>query len=191
MDILNQIMKEVNKPEVMRELSKSTGADAGQIQEAMKLGLPTLLEAMTQNSGSSRGAQSLSKALDDHKNTNVEDLAGFFKNVDRNDGSKILGHIFGSDNKNVQRNFSKQTGLDTNQSSSILSMLTPLLMGFLAKQKSSQRSGSNDLQSMLTGMLAGAGNKGIMDSLTKVLDSDGDGKIMDDLGKLAGKLFKK
>lgn len=56
---------------------------------------------MTQNTGSSQGAQSLSKALDDHKNTNVEDLASFFKNVDRNDGSKILGRILGSNNKNA------------------------------------------------------------------------------------------
>ena len=101
----------------------------------MKLGLPTLLEAMTKNTGSSQGAESLSKALDEHKDAKVDNLTHFFKNVDVNDGSKMVGHIFGNDNKKVQRKFSEQTGLNSNQTSSVLSMLAPLVMGMLAKQK--------------------------------------------------------
>lgn len=191
MDILEMLTGQLNNKSVMDELSRSTGADKGKIEEAVKLCVPTLMEAMTKNANTPQGAASLSKALDEHKNANVEDVLGFLKNVDTKDGSKILGHIFGSNNQNVQNNISTQTGLKTNQVSGILSMLAPLLLGMLGRQKSNKNVGSNDLSSMLGGILGGSASGGLMKTVTNMLDSDGDGNIMDDLGKLAGGLFKK
>lgn len=191
MDILEMLTGQLNNKNVMDELSKATGAEKSKIEEAVKLCVPTLIEAMNKNANTAHGAQSLSKALDEHKNANVEDVLGFLKNVDTKDGSKMLDHIFGSNNQKVQNNISTQTGLKTNQVSGVLSMLAPLLLGVLGKQKLNKNAGANDLSSMLGGLLGKSTSGGLMKTVTNMLDSDGDGNLMDDLGKLAGGLFKK
>ena len=190
MDILDLLSGQLDRSAI-NELSKSTGADADKVQQALKIAMPTLIEALSKNASSTEGASSLAKALDNHKGVGVEDVAGFLKNVNTQDGSKILEHIFGSDRKQVQSTISSRTGLQDNQVSGLLAQLAPLLLAMLGKQKSSKNVGSRDLFSMLMGLMAMGGNKGIMKTVTNMVDSDGDGNIMDDLSKIAGGLFKK
>lgn len=190
MNITDLLTGKLDK-EVMEELSRSTGADKEKIEEAIKIGMPTLLQAMGANANSPAGAASLAKALDSHRGSEVGDMAGFLKNVDAKDGAKILGHILGGDNKKVQSNISRQTGLKEYQVSGLLSQLAPLLLGMLGKEKSSNNLSSMDLSAMLRGLMGITGSRSVMKKVTKMLDSDGDGNILDDLGKIAGGLFKK
>ncbi len=190
MDILDLLSGKLENQNVINELSKSTGADSNKVQDCIKLGIPTLMQAMKNNTNSPEGAASLAKALDKHKDANVDDIEGFLNTVDMKDGRKILGHILGNNNIKVQNNLSKQTGLEDHQVSGILSKLAPLLMGMLGKQKSSTGSNANDLSSMLMGLLGGSGAS-IMSTVTKLLDGDGDGNIIDDIGKMAGDFFNK
>lgn len=191
MDILDLLSGKSENNNVINHLSKSTGADTNKVQECIKLGIPTLMQAMHNNAKSPEGAASLAKALDNHKDNKVDDIDGFLKNVNTQDGSKILGHILGNKNSKVQSNLSKQTGLESNQVSGIMSQLAPLLMGMLGKQKSSTGTNAGGLSSMLMGLLGGSSNSGIMGMVAKLLDGDGDGNIMDDIGKMAGGFFNK
>lgn len=191
MDILDLLSGQLNNNNVIKELSKSTGADADKIQKAVKLGIPTLMQAIGKNANSPQGASSLAKALDNHKGDKVDDVEGFLKNVDIKDGAKMLEHIFGSDNKNVQSNLSKQTGLKEDQVSGVMAQLAPLLIGMLGKQKSSNNVGTEDLPSMLMGLVKSGGNNDIMKTVTDLMDTNNDGNIIDDISKIAGGLFKK
>lgn len=191
MNISELLTKNVNDRNVVDQLCKSTGAEPDKMQDAIKLGIPTLVEAMTKNAQSTEGAASLNGALEKHKDSNVDDVLGFLKNVDTKDGSKMLSHIFGNDKENVQSNISKQTGLKSNQVGGMLAALAPLLMGMLGKQKSSKNVGSSGLSSMFTGILGSLATAGLTRAVTKNLDSNKDGSIMDELGKIAGGLFNK
>ena len=193
MDLMELISGQLGNEKVLKQLSNTTGADSSQIQQAMKLGLPALMQAMSKNATSQDGASSLAKALDNHKDENIEDVENFLKNVDTEDGSKILNHILGSKNTSVQKNLAKQTGLKQDQASNLMSQLAPLLMGTLGKQKSSQKVDSSGLAGMLAGALGGQGKKdnNLMSSVSKLLDSDDDGSIVDDLSDMLGGFLKK
>ena len=193
MDILDLLTNQLGNENVLKELSKTANADPSQIQKAVSLGVPALLESLVRNAKTEEGALSLAKALDSHKDDKVDDIEGFLKNVDMEDGSKILGHILGGNKQKVQKNLAAQTGLQDNQVQDILKQLAPLLLGSLGKQKTSKNVGSDGLQNMLAGVLAGQASKnnGIMDSVTKLLDADDNGSIVDDVGKMLGEFFKK
>ena len=193
MDILDLLTNQLGNENVLKELSKTANADPSQIQKAVSLGVPALLESLVRNAKTEEGALSLAKALDSHKDDKVDDIEGFLKNVDMEDGPKILGHILGGNKQKVQKNLAAQTGLQDNQVQDILKQLAPLLLGSLGKQKTSKNVGSDGLQNMLAGVLAGQASKnnGIIDSVSKMLDADDDGSIADDVGKMLGEFFKK
>ena len=191
MDLMEMLSGQLGNENVLKQLSKSTGADSSQIQQAMKLGLPALMQAMGKNASSQEGAVSLAKALDNHKDDKTDDITDFLKNVNKEDGSKILDHILGNKNKSVQRNLAKQTGMKADQTSDLMSQLAPLLLGALGKQKASQKVDSSGLAGMLAGALGQGKDNNLMDSISKLLDADDDGSIVDDLSGMLGGFLKK
>ncbi len=194
MDILDLITNQLNNPDVLNQLGSKVGANPDQVQKLAQLGLPTMLEALNRNASNPEGAQSLARALDNHQIDNLDDISGFLNNVDTNDGSKILGHMFADKSGRVQNNLSQQTGLDGSQISNLLSQFAPLLLGMMGSQKKQQgldAGGVADMTSQLTGMLGQSGGGSLMGLASKFLDADNDGSIIDDVGGLLGKLFRK
>lgn len=193
MDILELLSGQLDSEKVLQQLSKTSGADSSQVQKVVQIGLPALLESLGRNSKTEQGASSLAKALDSHKDDNVDNIEDFLKNINMEDGSKIIGHVLGTNKQKVQRNLAKQTGLDDKQVSNIMNQLAPLLLGTLGKQKTSSNVGSAGIESMISGILnsQGSKNSNIMKSVTNLLDSDDDGSIVDDVGKMLGGFFKK
>lgn len=192
MDLMDLITGQLSNPDILNQLANSVNASPEQVEKVAKIGLPTMIEQISRNTSSREGKEALANALDQHKDDDINDLAGFLKGVDKNDGSKILQHVFSTKNEKVQNSLAKQSGMDSSQVSGIMSMLAPMLLGILGNQKKSQGldpDGVATLTSQLTKSIGG--NSGIMGIATKLLDSDGDGDIMDDLGGLLGKFFKK
>ncbi len=189
MDLLELLTQQLNQKGVVDTISKTVKANPDQIKQLADLALPTLLQAMNKNTKTETGAKSLSKALDQHANDDVDDVGSFLKKVDKKDGEKILSHLLSNKSGAIESGLAKQTGLDVSQVSGVLSMLAPLLLGQLGKQK---KEGGFDL-SKLGSLLGGSSGKGndAMSMVTKLLDSDGDGDIMDDVSKLLGGFLKK
>lgn len=193
MDILS-ILNTLQDNKTVNELSKSVGGNSDQVKKAVELGLPMLMQAMNNNAKTPQGAAALAKALDQHKEDPVDDVLGFLKGVDVNDGKKILGHVLQHKNASVQKNLAAQTGMSSNQVENLLSQLAPVLMGALGKEKSQKGVDANGLTSMIpmiTGLLGKGSNQDLMGMAAKLLDADGDGDIMDDVSKLLGGFFKK
>ena len=86
-----------------------------QVKKAAQMGLPALMEAMGRNAKDPDGLSSLLGALDQHQDDDVDDRDGFLNNVDREDGAKILQHIFADKNAGIQNRLAQKTGMETNQ----------------------------------------------------------------------------
>ena len=176
--------------DLVKKISRQVGAKPDQVKQLTELALPTLLQAMNKNAQTKDGAKSLLKALDQHQDEDVSDLHQFFNKVDMQDGAKILGHLLGDKEVRVEQGLAVKTGLDMGQVSGLLTMLAPLLLGQLGKQKKQQNGfGIDDLMGMLGG--SNSGSNDVMGMVSGLLDRDGDGEVMDDVGNLLGGILKK
>ncbi len=156
MDIINIIAKQLSDPRVYQQLSSNAGTKPQEAQQVTQNALPLLLKALQQNASTPDGAQSLQNALKQHQNDPVNDLLGFFKNVDTEDGSKILQHIFADRKDDVQADLANKVGLQNNQVSNLLVQLAPLVLGALGNQQQAQgnQGNVNDLLSNVIGLMS-------------------------------------
>ena len=184
MDIFKLLNEQMNDRQTLDKLGGSVGAAPDQVQQLAQIGLPALLQALGRNAATSEGAASLASALDQHQDDDVDDLDGFLNNVDREDGAKMLQHIFGGNNARVENKLAQKTGMEMNQVSGLMAQLAPLLLGALAQQKKQQNVDQSGITDMLGGLLQqSAGSKNnFMNMAMELLDADNDGSIMDDLG---------
>jgi len=173
------------------------------------------MKAVERNASTPEGAQSLMGALSNkHDGSILDNLGGLFgdgvDNEVSNDGAKILGHVLGNRQQDVEKIIGEKSGLDSGSVANILKVAAPIIMGVLGKQaKQANVQSKSDLGGLLGNLLGGASNSGSVTKeqtfLEKVLDSDGDGSVIDDvadmvlsgnskkggLGDLLGGLFGK
>jgi len=140
-----------------------------------------ILGRMASNTSSSEGAEALDTAVSDHSGSLLENLGSLFGGTSSSeDGTKILGHVFGDSEEKVVSKISNNSGVSTTQVLQILSFVAPIIMAVLAKKKSSDGLDADGLSSVLSGQKSGDGS--LLSSLaTKMLDKDGDGSIVDDV----------
>lgn len=190
LDILTQQLDD----KAIQQMGNQLGVDDNTASQAVSAALPMLIGALANNSSQSGGAQALASALDrDHDGGILDDVVGFLGQGSQSSGlgAGILKHILGGRQGNAENALGKVAGLNSGQAGQLLSMLAPLVMGALAKQK---QSGGLDAGA-LAGMLAGdrqrveraqpqAGS-----FLQSVIDRDGDGNIADDIAEIGGGLL--
>ena len=184
--------------DVIGALTNQLGAEKKQTSTAVDNGMAILMNALAKNSSNSSGASALGAALDrDHDGGLLDDLTGFIQgnsaaaNSRAGNGAGILGHLLGGKQSGAIEALSKMSGLNNNQSSSLLVKLAPIVLGMLGKQKRSSGLSNSDLSSVLSGALGQANQKASNPSLiSSLLDRDGDGSIVDDVASLGGSLLK-
>ncbi len=179
------------------------GADREQTATAASGIVTTLVSALARNAASQDGAAALSNALDrDHDGGILENLMGMLsgnvqpQNERAANGAGILNHILGDRQGGVSNMVSQMSGLNNNQTSQLMTMLAPIVMGMLGKTKRENGLDEGGLASLLNGTVSQQQNSNpTMALVTQFLDSDGDGSIMDDVAnmgmKFLGGLFKK
>lgn len=193
MDILSLLVNQLSNQETLSHLGKAVNAEPTQVKKLAQVGLPTLLEALTRNASTEEGAASLNNALEQHQDENVDDVLGFLKGADTQDGAKILEHILGNKSSSVQTKLASNTGLDVSQVSSLLTQFAPLVLAYLGNQKKQSNvslNGQSGVASGLGALLDGSGSSNLMGIASKFLDTDGDGDVMDDLSKMLGGFLK-
>ena len=178
----------------LQELASKVGGNEEEVKSGLGVALPAMLEALNKNTNTTEGAESLNKALEDHDGSIFNNVSGFLDNPQSENGLGILGHLFGNSTPNVAQAVSKSSGLDQNSSMQLLTMLAPLVLGFLGKEKKQNNldaNGLNNLTSMLSSNLAQS-NPDIMSFVGSLLDSNKDGSFLDEaLGMLGGFFGKK
>ncbi|HPF17366.1 MAG TPA: DUF937 domain-containing protein [Thermotogota bacterium] len=190
MDISSLFEMLMNK-EALENLGGSVGANKDQVQKLINFGMPTIMKAMDRNAKTESGAESLYKALQQHQDDDVEEMAANIKKVDTADGSKILDHVFQDKQERIQMNLAKQTNMQQSQVSTILSQLAPLVLGALGQQQKQQDVNVSNLSGFLEGVTQQTGDSGMMKIVEQLLDRDKDGSVLDDVGRMFGNLFKR
>lgn len=184
--ILDGIMEQLGAQGVS-QIAKTLGADDSAIGSAVSAALPAILAGLANNSRRPEGAASLSTALDDHS-PSIFDHLGDLLGSGGGDGAKILGHVLGARQPQVEQNVAQQAGIDTGMVMKLLPMLAPLVMGYLSREKQSKQLDPGGLSQVLQQeRQVVEQSKPGLGGLASILDADGDGSIIDDvLGKLTG-----
>ncbi len=102
--------------------------------------------------------------------------------------------MLGNRKERVETGVSKVSGLSSGQSTQLMSMLAPLLMGALGKKAQQDNLSADGLGSMLQGEKEQAESSGFAGGLiNRMLDQDGDGDFdMMDIVKVGfGRFFKR
>lgn len=172
---------------IISGVAGSTGQDASKTGSLLTMAMPLLTQAMAKNASTPEGAQGLMSALSGkHNGSILDNLGGLFSGgVDTSvtdDGGKILGHILGGKQNNIENALSQKSGMDAGSVGQILKVAAPLLMGVLGKQTQQQNiSSPSALTGLLGGMLGNNSAQSEQSFLTSLLDADGDGSIIDDV----------
>ena len=208
--ILDLLNSDLGKT-IISGVSRQTGQSADKTGTLLTMAMPVLMQAMKRNAATPEGAQGLLSALGNkHDGSILDNLGGLFSGgIDKSvmdDGGKILGHVLGGRQQNVENALSQKSGIDAGSVAQILKVAAPLLMGVLGKQqRQAQVSDQSGLDGLLGGLLKDNSPQQEQSFLESILDADGDGSIIDDvagmvlggnkkkggLGGLLGGLFGK
>lgn len=190
-DILNSDLGK----SLINGVASQTNQPQEKTKDVLTMALPVLMTAMKRNASSPEGAQGLLSAITSkqHDGSILNNLGSLFGsgNVDTNiisDGSKILGHVLGNKQSNVENAISAKSGVDAGSVAQILKVAAPLLMGMLGSQAKQQNVNSpSGLEGLLGGLLGGSNKKNEQSFLESILDANKDGSIIDDVaGMLLG-----
>ena len=108
------------------------------------------------------------------------------------DAGGILGHIFGGQQSRAESGLGQVSGMSSGQAGSLLKILAPIVMAFLAKQVMAGNMDAGGLGSMLGQERAQVQQRGGLGGglMNAVLDQDGDGDVdLNDLMRLGGGLL--
>ena len=187
---------------VLNQLTQQIGASDSKQTAAATAGIMnTLVGALAKNASNPEGAQSLSNALDrDHDGSVLDNVMDMFtgggqtaqQNNRAMNGAGILNHILGDRQGGAIDMISQISGLDSGKTGNLMTMLAPMLMGALGRQKRQQGLDVGGLANLLTGTVTQQNQSAqnpTMSLVTKFLDSDGDGSIADDVASIGMKLL--
>jgi len=184
MDMITQQMGS----SMMQQMAQKIGGDSDGVKRATATAVPMILAAIKRNASSQQGAESLSNALNKHTDGGVlGNLGSLLGGSSMQDGSKILGHVFGNKQNNLAQQLGKATGIGGQGAGDLMSMLAPMVMGALGKAKQSGNLSVGGLQDMLAQEQQSIQKRqpkqlGMIESM---LDSDGDGDV--DMGDILKK----
>jgi hypothetical protein len=217
MDLLNSDLGK----QIIAGVSGQAGTNEGETSSVLASVLPALVGAMQNNASTPEGQGGLLGALlgGKHDGGMLDNLSGLLGGDKTEEGGKILGHVLGENQENVQNQVSQNTGISSDKIAMIMKIAAPILMAYLARK--AQSSGLNNigettsgggLSDILGGLLGGGQSQnqaqaqpqqsGSGSILTSILDQDGDGQLglgdavsamtkKGGLGGLLGNLFGK
>lgn len=183
---------------IISGVANQTGQPQDKTQNLLTMAMPVLTQAMQRNASTPKGAENLLGALSNKHDGSILDNLGdlFDGGVDSNvldDGGKILGHVLGNKQENVQKALSQKSGMNTSSVAQILKVAAPIIMGVIGKQSKQQKvNEAGRLEGLLGGLLKGNSQKQEQSFLESILDADNDGSVIDDVaGMILGKNKKK
>ncbi len=191
---LEDLLGQQQGNQAVEQISQNLGANSSVVNSAIQMALPAILSGLARNTQNPQGAESLNNALEkDHNGGLLDNLMGYLggglpapqETTRQTDGGGILGHIFGSNQTQVAKEVSQNTGLDMGQVAQLLITLAPIVMNYMGKQKQDQNLGADGLSNWLGGQQQQIQQSPQGSLINSMLDSDGDGSITDDLASMA------
>lgn len=197
-DLLRQL-----QGQPLEQMSSQLGLSQSQTAGAVSAALPLLLGALGRNASQPQGAEALFGALQrDHASAagglDIGSVLGAVLGGGggrQTDGAGILGHIFGGRQETAAQGLGQATGLGGGQANTLLKILAPIVLSYLA-QRMFSGGGQAAASPQALGNVLGQEHQRIQQDsgagglLGAVLDQDGDGQLgLGDLLKIGGGLL--
>jgi hypothetical protein len=165
MDLMD-LLKSAGAGNSLGELAGSVGLGDADTERLVGALAPALMRGLQKQTETGDGLQSLQRALaSGNHQSYIDEPQRIQSSATRDDGNKILGHLFGSKDvsRNVAARAAAETGIDPGLIKQALPLVAGLAMGALSKRRES--------------------------SLADLLGGDGDGFGVDDVLGLAKRFF--
>ena len=178
------------------------GTNKEQTEDAASGIISAMVSALAKNASNPDGASALANALErDHDGSILDDIMGYaggsaakpeYTQDRMTNGAGILKHVLGAKQGNMIEMISKMSGLANGQTGNLMTMLAPIVMGMLGKQKQQQNLDQGGLADILSRSVQSQSNKRQeMGFIGKLLDQDGDGSVLDDLANLGMRFLRR
>jgi len=182
--------------QVAERAESKFGINKNQVLALLAVAAPLIISYLSKKSQSSGEAESLNTALDkDHDGSILNDVTQ--AEARQSEGNSILNHIFGGEKQNVENQLSQKTGISIDKIGPVLSMLAPIIMGYIGKEKQQNNVGAGGLGGLLESILGTASSQAqntqsnpLNDILGSVLRNNNDQKKDGGgLGSILGNIF--
>ncbi|MBI5156971.1 MAG: DUF937 domain-containing protein [Acidimicrobiia bacterium] len=199
MSLVNTVMKQLGSGG-LAQIAGSLGTDNKGAKSAVSTAISVLTGAMAVNAAKPEGAAALDQALArDHDGSIFSNLGSLLGNFGgAGDGAKILGHVLGGAQPQVQQTIAKKSGLSLDKVVPLLITVAPMVMGALGKMKKDKKMDAAKVASTLARETKAAQKKDKNDILGSVLGmlggapaASGGNPLGDLLGSLGGLFGKK
>ena len=150
-------------------IGKLCDTDSGTVSTVLAQALPALLKGADKQASDKASAKGFASALAEHAGVSTANLGTFMKNVDLDDGAKIIKHLLGSSAASTTKSIAKTAGTSAGTVSAILAAAAPLLMSLLGKTAGNNISG-DALSSLIGGVMK---NVNVGDVLGGLLGASG------------------
>ena len=154
---MNDVMKMMLNSGNIGQMGKLLGVNEQEATSAIEEVLPMLIKGMQGQATNKETQQGFLKALQDHSQDDTSDFTRFLKNVDTDDGAKIVKHLLGQKEEEVAARATKKSGLDKKTILKIMAIAAPFLMSQMGKSAKSKAKAatSDDMLSIVGGLLDG------------------------------------
>ncbi len=144
--------------QVAEQAENKFGISKTQIIALLAVAAPLIISYLKNKSQDAHEAEALNNALDkDHDGSILDDVSQ--ADARQSEGGSILNHIFGEEKPNVENRLSQNTGISIDKIGPILSMLAPVIMGYIGREKQQNNVGAGGLGDLLGGILGNASNE--------------------------------
>lgn len=144
--------------QVAERAESKFGISRNQVLALLAVAAPLIISYLSKKSQSANEAESLNAALDkDHDGSILNDVNQ--AETRQSEGNSILNHIFGGEKQNVENQLSQKTGISIDKIGPVLSMLAPIIMGYIGKEKQQNNVGAGGLGGLLESILGNASSQ--------------------------------
>ena len=194
MNLSETVLQKLDSGAVAR-IAGRIGIGEEQTKAAVASALPLILAGLQRNASRPEGAAALDRALEkDHDGGILGQLGELLSGGGPlAEGSAILGHVFGSRQRNVEKGVATVARIDPDQAAQLLASLAPIVMGALGQARREAGLGAKDLTDLLEteGRRVQQRQPETSGLVGMLLDSDGDGDVdVSDLAKKGAGLLR-
>ena len=144
--------------QVAEQAGNKFGISKNQVIALLAVATPLIISHLRNKAKDAKEAEALNNALDkDHSGNILNDTSGVEARQD--EGGSIIDHIFGGQRSQVENQLSQNTGISLDKIGPTLSMLAPVVMGFIGQQKQQNNVAAGGLGDLLGGILGNASNQ--------------------------------
>lgn len=132
MALLDAVQGQLGQSEIA-QISERLGINPALAQTAVAAAVPMIVAGMARHASAPDGAVAIQQAAESHQDV-VDNVGGVLQAGPPADHTGLLGRIFGQHNEAVHEGVQQASGLDSEKAGKLLMMLSPIVLGVLARK---------------------------------------------------------